>query len=123
MSMFGLHRRLRGAAVGHLAAFETSSSLPNRRYAAAVRRLGFGDPAAAYFDEHVEADAVHEQVAVRDVCGTLAVAEPELVPDIALGAAVCLHLDAVVASDTLDAWEAGRSSLLEPVEPLCRTGA
>jgi len=28
MSLFGLHRRLRGAALGHLAAFEATSSLP-----------------------------------------------------------------------------------------------
>lgn len=30
MSLFGLHRRLRGAIVGHLAAFEMTSSAPNR---------------------------------------------------------------------------------------------
>ena len=33
MSLFGLHRRWRGAIVGHLAAFEVSSPQPNRRYA------------------------------------------------------------------------------------------
>ena len=33
MSLFGLHRRLRGAIVGHLALFEMTSSIPNRRYA------------------------------------------------------------------------------------------
>ena len=32
MSLFGLHRRWRGALVGHLAAFEMTSSVPNRRY-------------------------------------------------------------------------------------------
>jgi hypothetical protein len=32
MSLFGLHRRLRGAAMGHLAAFKMTSSLPCRRY-------------------------------------------------------------------------------------------
>ena len=32
MSFFGLHRRLRGAIVGHLALFEMTSSVPNRRY-------------------------------------------------------------------------------------------
>ena len=31
MSLCGLHRRLRGAIVGHLAAFEMTSSLPSRR--------------------------------------------------------------------------------------------
>ena len=40
MSLFGLHRRLRGALLGHLAAYEMTSSLPNRRYGNGLRRLG-----------------------------------------------------------------------------------
>ena len=43
MSLFGLHRRWRGAIVGHLALFEMTSSIPNRRYANGLRRLGFGE--------------------------------------------------------------------------------
>ena len=83
MSLCGLHRRLRGAIVGHLALFEMTSSIPNRRYAAGLRRLGVGDPRAlAFFDEHVEADAVHENVAAVDLAGGLARAEPELAADI-----------------------------------------
>src|SRR5918995_1004575 len=39
MTMFGLHRRLRGAAVGHPAALEMTSSLPHRRYGNGLRRL------------------------------------------------------------------------------------
>jgi hypothetical protein len=38
MSMFGLHRRLRGAIVGHLALFEMTSSVPNRRHRQRGRR-------------------------------------------------------------------------------------
>src|SRR3712207_8856172 len=72
MSMLGLHRRRRGAIIGHLALFEMTSSLPNRRYANAVRRLGFDtEEATAFFDEHVEADAVHEAVASVDLAGGL----------------------------------------------------
>ncbi len=123
MSMFGLHRRLRGAAIGHLGAFEASSSLPNRRYAAAVRRLGGGESAARYFDEHVEADAVHEQVAVRDVCGAAAATEPELIGDIIWGAAVCLRLDALAAERLLDAWSAGDTALRNLVDGTARTRA
>ena len=41
MSLCGLHRRWRGAIVGHLALFEMTSSVPNRRYASGLRRLGF----------------------------------------------------------------------------------
>ncbi|MBA3309475.1 MAG: iron-containing redox enzyme family protein [Nocardioidaceae bacterium] len=112
MSLFGLHRRLRGAAVGHLGAFEASSSLPCRRYAAGLRRLGFPEQAAEYFDEHVEADAVHEQLALRDICAGLAQQDPATLPDIAFGAATCLHLEALAASSLLTRWGRHESSLL-----------
>ena len=60
MSLFSLNRRLVAAGAGHFAAFEASSSVPSRRIAAGLDRLGLAD-AADYFQEHVEADAVHEQ--------------------------------------------------------------
>ncbi len=113
MSLLGLHRRLRGAITGHLAAFEMTSSLPNRLYGDGFRRHGLGPDTTWYFDEHVEADAVHEQIAGRDLAGGLAEQEPALVPDILFGAAVCLSLDELVAAHVLDAWEHGRSSLRE----------
>jgi heme oxygenase-like protein len=40
-SYFGLHRRLRGALVGHLAVFEMTSVEPMGRYSTALRRHGF----------------------------------------------------------------------------------
>ena len=52
--------RQRGALAGHLAALEMTSSPPNRAYANGFRRLGFDDDAVWLFDEHVEADSVHE---------------------------------------------------------------
>ena len=78
MSLFGLHRRWRGAIVGHLALFEMESSVPNRRYANGLRRLGCGERATAFFDEHVMADAIHESVAAVDLAGGLARQQPEL---------------------------------------------
>lgn len=111
MSLFGLHRRLRGAVAGHLAAFEMTSSLPNRFYGNGFRRHGHGPGTTLYFDEHVEADAVHEQIAGRDLAGGLARDEPELTGDILFGAAVCLALDDAVAEHIMSAWQAGRSSL------------
>jgi len=112
MSMFGLHRRLRGASLGHLGAFEMTSSLPCRRYAQGIRRLGLPEVVAEYYDEHVEADAVHEQVALRDICGRLVADEPALRQDVLLGAATCLRLEEVSATETLGAWRAGRSALV-----------
>jgi hypothetical protein len=109
VSMFGLHRRLRGAAMGHLAAFEATSSLPARDVSAGLTRLGLGN-AAPYFDEHVEADAVHEQVAAREICGVLA-KTPAMTAEIAFGAAACLLVDAVAGAHLLQHWRSGVSSL------------
>lgn len=111
MSLFGLHRRLRGAIAGHLAAFEMTSSLPNQRIAAGLRRLGYGDDVVDYFDEHVEADAVHEQIAGRDLAGGLVEAEPELAADVLFGAAACLAVDGWASEHMLAAWQDGRSGL------------
>src|SRR5690349_19873332 len=111
MSLLGLHRRLRGGIVGHLAVFEITSPEPNRRYGNGLRRLGFDRAATEFFDEHVEADAVHEAVAAHDLAQGLAVAEPGLVSDILFGAAALLHLEARFAGHLLDRWAAGASSL------------
>ena len=116
MSLFGLQRRLRGAVAGHLAAFEMTSSIPNRRYGNGFRRHGFDADVTRYFDEHVTADAVHEQIAARDLAGRLVEAEPALLPDVLLGAAACLHLDGAVGAYLVERWGAGESSLHpEPV--------
>jgi len=115
MSGLGLHRDRRGAIVGHLAMFEMTSSQPNRRYANALRRLGFDGEAVDFFDEHVEADAVHENIAAYDLAGGLARGEPELAGDILFGAGALLHLEDRVARHLLSAWDAGRTSLRQPL--------
>jgi hypothetical protein len=112
MSMFGLHRRWRGAIAGHLAVFEMTSSIPNRRYARGIRRLGGDDSTARFYDEHVEADAVHEQIAAYDLCGSLAEDEPALAQDIVFGAAAALYLDASFGGYLLDRWSAAAPTLL-----------
>ncbi len=111
MSLFGLHRRWRGAVVGHLALFEMESSIPNRRYANGLRRLGCDERATEFFDEHVMADAIHEAVAAVDLAGGLARQQPELAADILWGAAALVELDARFARHVLAAWETGQSSL------------
>jgi hypothetical protein len=114
MSLLGLHRRWRGAIVGHLALFEMTSSIPNRRYANGLRRLGYGEQATDFFDEHVEADAVHENIAAVDLAGGLVRQDPRLGPDILWGARALATLDARWALAVLSAWEHGRSSLRAP---------
>ncbi|TFV89507.1 iron-containing redox enzyme family protein [Blastococcus sp. CT_GayMR16] len=111
MSLFGLHRRWRGAALGHMTAVEMTSSEPSRRYSAGLRRLGFDERVTVFYDEHVEADAVHEQIASVDMCGSLVAEEPDLLADVLFGAACSLAMDGVTAGHLLSAWEAGRSAL------------
>src|SRR5918995_1316779 len=115
MSMCGLNRRLRGAIVGHLAAFETTSPVPNARYARGLRRLGLGDDALDFFEEHVEADSVHENIALYDMAQALAVSEPALADDVLFGVRALLRLDARFAARLLECWEGGAGSLLDPL--------
>ena len=88
-----------------------TSSIPNRRYAAGLRRLGYGDDATEFFDVHVVADAVHESVAAVDLAGGLARQDPRLGADVIWGARALLALDGRWARHVMSAWEAGRSSL------------
>ncbi len=117
VTWFGLHRSLRGAVAGHLAVFEMTSSIPNRRYGNALRRLGFGPAVTDFYDEHVEADAVHECIAAWDLADALALQEPELAQDILFGARALLELEARWGRHLLGAWRAGRTSLRRPLVP------
>ncbi|TWD81290.1 heme oxygenase-like protein [Kribbella amoyensis] len=104
MSLFALHSRWTGALLGHLAALEMTSTVPNRRYAAGAARLGADADQARYFTEHVEADAVHEQIAAHDLCDTFAADHPDAVADILFGARSSLLLDSLVAEHLLGRW-------------------
>ena len=114
-SLLGLHRRWRGASVGHLAMFEMTSPDANRRYGNGLRRLGLGPAVTDFYDEHVEADALHDAIAVNDVAGALARDEPQLGPQILFGARALLAVEAHFTEHVLDAWGAGATSLLEPL--------
>ncbi|TDV51883.1 iron-containing redox enzyme family protein [Actinophytocola oryzae] len=116
MSLFGLHRRFRGAVVGHLAIAEMTSSLSNRRQAEGLRRLGFDKAATEFFDEHVIADSVHDVIALNDMAGGLAAQHPELADDILFGATAATGLDNNLAQYVLDRWAAGQSALRSPHE-------
>jgi hypothetical protein len=113
MSFMGLHRRWRGGIVGHLAVFEMTSSIPNRRYGTGLRRLGLDGAAIEFFDEHVLADAVHENVAAVDLAGGLVAQDPALAGSVLWGARALILLDALWAWHLLGAWQAGHSSLAE----------
>jgi hypothetical protein len=109
MSLFALNRRLRGAAMGHLAAFEATSSLPCDKILRGARRLELPEAVQDYYDEHVEADAVHEQLAIRNICGSLVAEEPELADDVLFGAMACLTVDGLAGEVILQRWQDRRS--------------
>lgn len=111
MSMFGLHRRLRGAAVGHFAATEVTSPPGSKRMVQALERLGAPDECAAFYREHVEADAVHEQVVRTDVVGDLVAREPDLDVDVVFGIRAFDVVEERLADHLMTSWRAGRSSL------------
>lgn len=111
MSLFGLHRSLRGAAIGHFAAIEITSSPGSARLVAGLRRLGAPEECVHFYAEHVEADAVHEQVMRHDVVGDLVRREPALAPDVVFGMRTLDYLDELAAGKMLDAWRRGESSL------------
>lgn len=111
ISLFGLHRRLRGALVGHLALFEMTSVGPMARYSSALARLGASARARRFYDVHIEADEVHAEVAAHQMAGRLADEQPELAADIAFGAAAADLVEGRFARGLLDAWARGRSSL------------
>ncbi|GAA2957859.1 MULTISPECIES: iron-containing redox enzyme family protein [Streptomyces] len=106
MSLFGLHRRLRGALVGHFAAVEITSSPASRRLARVMKRTGAGPAAEFFYTEHVEADAVHEQVVRREVVGGLLEQEPELAPDIAFGVTATAFVEDRLGDRLLADWRA-----------------
>lgn len=115
MSLFGLHRALRGALVGHFATVEITSSPGSRRLAEAMRRTGAGPAAEHFYDEHVEADAVHEQIVRHDVIGGLLEQEPHLAPDVTFGIDATEFVEERFGARLLADWRASRSSLRSPL--------
>ncbi|AMY18376.1 MULTISPECIES: iron-containing redox enzyme family protein [Nocardiaceae] len=111
MSFFGLHRRWRGAAAGHLAATEITSSPGSSRLVAALRRLGFDERCVAFYAEHVEADAVHEQVMRHDVVGDLVTRDPALEADVVFGMRALGYVEDVFAAHLMDTWAEGRRTI------------
>jgi hypothetical protein len=116
MSMFGLHRGWRGAAVGHFAATEITSPPGSRRLVQALERLGASPTCVQFYAEHVEADAVHEQVVRADVVGALLEREPELDQDVVFGMRALDLVEERLAAHMTKSWVSGVSSLRRPLD-------
>ncbi len=115
MSLFGLHRELRGAAIGHFASTEITSSPGSRRLVEALQRLSAPDECVAFYREHVEADAVHEQVVRVDVVGDLVAREPQLDSDVVFGIRAHAVVEDRLADAIMASWKAGQTSLRRPL--------
>jgi hypothetical protein len=80
-----------------------------------MRRLGLPDAAVAFYAEHVEADAVHEQLVRRGVIAPLLAAEPALAGDVVFGIRASGLLADRFGARLLDCWTHDRPSLLQPL--------
>ena len=115
MSLFGLHRELRGAAIGHFASTEITSSPGSGRLVEALQRMGAPEPCIGFYREHVEADAVHEQVVRTDVVGDMVAREPQLDRDVVFGIRARDLIEDRLATHLMECWTTGRTSLRRPL--------
>ncbi len=115
ITMFGLQRRLRGALVGHLALFEMTSVQPMQRYAWALARHGLPREARRFYEVHVEADALHERIAIEELVPGLLGDEPHLAADVVFGARALTAVESRFASALRHAWAAGTTALRSPL--------
>jgi len=112
-SMFGLHHRWRGGILGNLAATEIGSSFINRRFSEGLARVGGSKKARWFYDEHVLADAVHEQLAAHDMCGAFVADYPAEWDRVVIGALATLTIRGLFSGTIVEAWAAGVTSLRE----------
>jgi heme oxygenase-like protein len=115
MSLFGLHRSLLGAALGHFAATEITSPPGSRRLVEALERMGAPEPCIHFYREHVEADAVHEQVVRADVVGALLTHEPHLDADVVFGVGARDFVEDRLSNHMMKSWAAESTSLCRPL--------
>lgn len=121
VEMFALHRRLRGALIGHLALFEITSVTPMSHYLSAARRLGGLPAVERFYEVHVEADAHHGHIAMAQMVAGFVADEPHLAAEMVFGAAALSRVESRFARHLLTSWNEDRSSLLEPAPALRAT--
>jgi hypothetical protein len=110
-SMFGLQHRWRGRILGNLAATEIGSSFINRHFTEGMARVGGSKKARLFYDEHIIADAVHEQLAAHDMCGGFVTDYPAEWEHLVIGALATLNIRGLFARSIVEAWAAEGTSL------------
>lgn len=111
VSYLGLHRARRAALAGHFAAAEIATAPSATRMVQALERLGAPAACRHFYAEHIEADAVHEQVMRRDVLGGLLEDEPGLRGDVVFGIQAANLLEDGFADRLSNHWRRGTTSL------------
>lgn len=112
MSLCGLHRQLRAALVGQLAAAEATTAPSARRIVAGLDRLGAPEACRHFYTEHIEADSVHEQILRHDVVAQMIHDDPKCEGDIVFGIEASEVLEQRLAHFVLDKWNHEFSSLM-----------
>jgi hypothetical protein len=114
ISMLGLHRRFRGSLVGHLASFEMNSVGPMGRYSSWLKSLGVPIEGRRFYDVHIQADELHQHIALDDLVGGLLEAEPDQASAVMFGARAVALVESTFADHLVSAWKSDRSSLWRP---------
>jgi hypothetical protein len=92
-----------------------SLAVVSRRLVEALQRLAAPPECVAFYREHVEADAVHEQVVRIDVVGDLVAREPQLDRDVVFGIRAHAMVEDRLAEAIMAPWKAGETSLRRPL--------
>ncbi|WP_149360609.1 iron-containing redox enzyme family protein [Lolliginicoccus suaedae] len=111
MSLCGLHRSRLGALVGMFAAAEISNGPGAQVMTDALDRLGAPEACVHFYREHIEADAVHEQLMRTDVVDALLRDHPSMREEVSFGIGASEFLEDRLSARLLGAWEEGRTSL------------
>ncbi len=114
ISMFGLHRRLRGALVGNLAGFEMNSVGPMARYSSWLHSLGVPERGRRFYDIHIEADEIHQHLAVDELVGGLLEDQPDQAGAVLFGAKALGLIERNFAHHLVSAWANDETSLWTP---------
>jgi hypothetical protein len=78
--------------------------------------MGAPEPCVAFYREHVEADAVHEQIVRTDVVGDMVAREPHLDRDVVFGIRAHAMVEDRLADHLMTCWADNRSSLRRPLD-------
>ncbi len=120
ISYVGTYGRQRGALLGNLAITEIGSHHVNRNFQNGLQRLNGSDSSWLFFQEHIVADAVHEQLAAYDMCGKFAQENPRELSSVIFGALAAAELGARANESILSSWERGESSLRSALSTAAR---